>query len=143
MWFSEVHLVFVKPLRIQFNPKKFEHDRRDANDNNSHTHKTFQCNSTTDMPWQELISCRTCKFKLVQFLGQCLFRESRFWINGSQKFILSGCFSGQEDDVAWIISSSDVGTIPQPEPLFHTNSEEADHRVWMHAANCQATNVLI
>ena len=37
--------------------------------------------------------------------------------------ILSGCFSGEQDNVAWIIGSHDMG-LPQPEPLYYTSAEE-------------------
>ena len=111
---SEVHVVFDKPIQIQFNPKKFEHEQRDLVVTN-HTHRKFESNFNIDISWSELIGCRACKYNLVQSIGQCFLRESRYWIHGSQHIVLSGCFSGDDDNLAWVISSD---TIPQPEPLY-------------------------
>ena len=63
--------------------------------------------------------------------------ESRFWLAGSQRITLSGCFSGEQDNVAWIICSNDMG-LPQPEPLYYTNAEES-----CCAVKCDAHNVLL
>jgi hypothetical protein len=55
---------------------------------------------------------------------------------------LSGCFSGNSDNIAWIIESGQL-TIPQPEPQYYSNAEEADQRIWRHAIMCQASSVPI
>ena len=97
------------------------------------------------------LTCHGEKFWVAEFastdwcmecIGCCFLQESRFWLIGSQRIILSGCFSGEQDNVAWIIYSNDMG-LPQPEPLYYTNAEEADLRVWRHAVKCDAHNVLL
>lgn len=84
--------------------------------------------------------CRECKYKLVEGIGHCLFQHSRFWLNDTQVIVISGCFNSDDDNLAWIIKPNDL---PQPEPLYYTNAEEADLRVWKHAYSCNASNVLI
>ena len=138
---SEIHLVFDKPERAEFNPKQFEQERRDGIATN-HTHKTFESDCNLDKPWQEILKCRTCKYSLVKSIGQCLLKKSRFWLIGNQLIILSGCFSGDEDNLAWIITSHNIG-LPQPEPNYHTDSEEADLRIWRHVTKCDGQNILI
>ena len=66
-------------------------------------------------------------------------KESSFWLNTNEVIIISGCFS---DNIAWKICSSEV-SLPQTEPLYCTNSEEADTRMWRHAIKCDASTVLI
>lgn len=105
-------------------------------------HKTFESDCNLDKPWQEILKCRTCKYSLVKSIGQCLLKESRFWLIDNQLIILSGCFSGDEDNLAWIITSHNIG-LPQPEPNYHTDSEEADLRIWRHATKCDGQNILI
>lgn len=100
----EIHIVFDKPARRQFNPKKFEQDVALTN----HTHKTFESNIKIDVPWSQLLSCRTCKYNLVQCTGQCFLKNSRFWIQGNQQIVLSGCFHHNNDNLVWVITSTDV-----------------------------------
>ena len=45
--------------------------------------------------------------------------------------ILAGCFLDENNNIAWVIQP-DVSTVPQPEPIFHSNAEEADIRIWKH-----------
>ena len=102
----------------------------------------FDSDCKIDMPRQEILGCRICKYRLVECIGCCFLQEGRFSLTGSQRIILSGCFSGEQGNVAWIICSNDMG-LPQPEPLYYTNAEEADLRVWRHAVKCDAHNVLL
>ena len=52
-------------------------------------------------------------------------------IHDNQKMILAGCFLDENNNIAWVIQP-DVSTVPQPEPIFHSNAEEADIRIWKH-----------
>ena len=63
---TEVHLVFDTKNRQQFNPKCFEHERRDVGkspDNNEHI--TFTPSTKVPQTWQTFIECRKCKQSIV------------------------------------------------------------------------------
>ena len=69
----ETH-VLDKPVRVQFNPKQFEQQRRDSK-NTNHTHKMFDSDCKIDIPWQEILGCRICKYRLVECIGCCFFTQ--------------------------------------------------------------------
>ena len=54
--------------------------------------------------------------------------------------MLSGCFSGDAEDTAWVIVK---GSLPQPEPIYSSSAQEADMRVWRHAVQSNANHILI
>ena len=99
-FFSHCTVVFDKPIRKQFNPKKFEQERRDDTSDSSHTHRSFEPTTKLDIAWQEVIGCRVCKYSLVEAIGLCFMKESSFWLNTNEVIIISGCFS---DNIAWKI----------------------------------------
>ena len=88
------------------------------------------------MKWQNVISCRTCKYSLVNALGECVMKNGRFLLTKGQSLVIVGCF---EDGIAWKVT---CGSIPQPEPLYLSNYKEVDQR-WRHVTNCSTENVLV
>ena len=139
---SEVHLVFDKPGREQFNPKQFEQSRRDKQMSTNHLHTTFAPNSRTPNGWQEVINCRECKQSIIEAIGLSLLQIGRFLVQFHQKIILANCFSGDGENNAWLITAGDT-SIPTPLPQYLSNAEEANYRIWRHFAQCSVTNVLI
>ena len=89
------------------------------------------------MKWQDVISCRTCKYSLVNALGECVMKNGRFLLTEGQSLVIAGCF---EDGIAWKVT---CGSIPQPEPLYLSNAKEANQRIWQHVTNCSTENVLV
>ena len=62
-------------------------------------------------------------------------------VKPGQTLILAGCFSGTATNTAWVICGGQL--VPQPEPLYNSNSPEADTLLWRHALQSNATKVLI
>lgn len=60
---------------------------------------------------------------------------------GDQRLIISGCYTGDNGNDAWIIRSNTL--TPELATEYHTNAEEADCRIWRHATQSQATSILI
>ena len=68
---SEVHLVFDKPSQQKFNPKQFEHTKRDkrgSSECTQHEHNiiTFSPQTATASGWQQYLQCRLW---LIQAIG--------------------------------------------------------------------------
>ena len=69
---SEVHLLFDNPGRLKMTPKCFEQERRDESASISPRHvcHSFEENAKLPRKWRtDLLHCRQCKRKLVEFLG--------------------------------------------------------------------------
>ena len=57
-------------------------------------------------------------------------------------FFLQDAFQGKvHDNYAWVIWSGEA--IAEPVPEYHSNAEEADNRIWCHATQPWAINILI
>lgn len=137
----EVHLVFDHPGRYHFNPKDCEHQRRYGEKNKcDHTHITFTPQSTIPRPWREYIDCRECKRSLVEALGLFYLQKAASYLKEGQSLILAGCFGGNSQDDAWIITSS---SLPESTQEFKSNAQEADMRIWRHAIQSVHQHVLI
>ena len=137
---SEIHLIFDKPGRQAFNPKQFEHIRcYNTVNTDQHQHYTFSPDATIPPKWQDYLDCQECKRLIVEAIGLSL--QGRQYLRAGQKLILSGCFSGKNEDNAWVICGD--GLIPEQIQSYNSNAEEADNRIWRHAAKSQATRILI
>ena len=140
---TEVHICFDNPKQQQFNPKECEQQRRDQackSDLECHSHVMFTPHTTIPRPWQEYVQCRQCKRALIEALGLVYLQTARFCLYPGQKLVLSGCFSGDAEDTAWVIVK---GSLPQPEPIYSSSAQEADMRVWRHAVQSNANHILI
>ena len=67
------------------------------------------------------------KRSIVEALGLAYLRKAGHQLTRGQSFILAGCFSGEQQDMAWEIEH---GRIPKPITSFQSNAQEADMRVW-------------
>lgn len=139
---AEVHLIFDRPSTEDtgFNPKKVEQLRRDSSSGKVHEHHKIDMETTLPLTqWQDVISCRICKYSLVKALGNCLLKDGRFLVKEGQTLIIPGCF---DNGIAWKVKHGTI-TVPQPEPLYYSNAIEADQRIWRHVTSCDAENILV
>ena len=61
-------------------------------------------------------------------------------MKANQIFYTAGGFDGDLANTAWYVTGKDR---PQPNPLFTSNAEEADIRVWVHIQQTQCKQVLL
>ena len=136
-------MVFDHPGRHNFNPKECEQRRRDDSHKQKehHTHIQFTQQTSIPNPWREYLQCHECKCSLIEAIGLSYLQTARCKLQSGQQLILAGCFSGTAEDTAWKITADDL--LPQPEPIYRSCAQEADMRVWRHAINSQAHNILI
>lgn len=58
------------------------------------------------------------------------------------KLILSGCFgSSCTPDSAWVIQKNSL--VPQPEPMYTSNANGADSRIWRHVEQTPKSKVIV
>ena len=142
---KEVHLIFDKPGRQAFNPKQFEHAKRyspKGKSCNQHEHISFTPQTSIPQSWREYLECRECKQSIVEAIGLSFLQKGRLLLTGChQSLLIAGCFSGKGENNGWIISSSKA--YAEPVPQYQSNAEEADNRIWRHAIQSLATNILI
>ena len=65
----------------------------------------------------------------------------RLLLQGTQSLILSGCFTGANENDAIILSANEL--VPELTSIYHSNAEEADNRIWRHAYQSWASKILI
>ena len=126
---AEVHLVFDTPSRQQpFNPKCYEHKRRDQRHNNEHL--SFFPNTQIPNSWKSYVDCRNCKRSVIEALGLSLglsyVQSARFKLKADQHLIIAGCLP--DGGMPQIISGD--GNLPSTEHKYQTSAEEADMRIW-------------
>ena len=140
---QEVHLIFDKPGRQTFNPKQFEHAKRYTKGKscNQHEHISFTPQTSIPQGWQEYLECRECKRSIVEVVGLSFLQKGQLFLTGCQNVVIAGCLSGEGENNAWAICSSEA--IAEPLPQYQSNAEEADNRIWRHAIQSWATNILI
>lgn len=136
----EVHLVFDHPGRLPFNPKDCEHKRRYSKSTSEHTHITLTPQSAIPRPWREYLDCRQCKRAITEALGWVYLHSAKNHLRGNQVLVLAGCFTGETQDDAWIITED---TLPHSSTRFRSNAQEADMRVWRHATQTQHQRILV
>ena len=129
---QEVHVIFDNPGSL---PKKyFEHMRRDLTAKVSTDHYCDDLNGSSKIPkgkWREgLLNCRSCKRKLVIFLGKYFLSNIKTFLQPQQTLYVAGAFEGDITDTAWSVQGTDR---QQPQPEYTSNSEETDTRIWLHA----------
>ena len=64
-------------------------------------------------------------------------QQGRFLLKKTQRLVLAGCFTerGENDEPPDIT----INIVSH----FYSNAEEADHRIWRHATQSTANNILI
>ena len=136
---QEVHFLFDKPSTQDFDPKVFEHTRRDKS-KSIHEHTVFSPATPTPQPWRECIKCRECKCFIVEAIELSLLQTGRHLLRNN----VAGCFSGDGADSGWILFGPDhATTIAVPDAKYLSNASEVDTRIWRHATQTCANRVLI
>jgi hypothetical protein len=79
---KEVHVIFDKASDSQFNPKKFEHTRRDIKITR-HEHKQFEPHGQVSYQWRDILDCRECKHSLITAIGLFFFTERKIYFRRS------------------------------------------------------------
>ena len=133
--------IFDKVNTQLFNPKQFEHTKRYSKNSSDHQHCSFSPEASVPNKWQEYLQCQQCKRSIVEAIGLALLQRGRYFLLGQQKLLLAGCFSGKGENNAWLLQEGEVSA-EQPEQYYST-AEEADSRIWRHAMQSQATDILI
>ena len=88
--------------------------------------------------WREnYLNCRQCKGNLVLFLGNHFLKTASTYLGTNQILYIAGAFEGAISDTAWFVND------PQPDPLFTSNAEESDTRLWLHVKKSRYARVLI
>ena len=87
------------------------------------------------------MECRECKRSIVEAVGLSFLQKGQLFLTGCQNLVIAGCLSGEGENNAWAICSSEA--IAEPLPQYQSNAEEADNRIWRHAIQSWATNILI
>ena len=82
-----------------------------------------------------------CKRSIVEAIGLSLLQQGRSLLRSTQKLVISGCFSGENENDAWSLSLNEpISTLTT---LYHSNAEESDNRMWRHAYQVWASRILI
>ena len=139
----EAHLIFDNPGRLQQTPKHFEQKRRDLSVNVIAGHVCDDITENRRIPskWREnIVNCRNCKRNLVIFLGQYYMKVLPKQIQPGKAIIIAGCYEGDIEDTAWVIVRDST---PQPIPIYRSNAEETDTRLWVHCKNTECRRILI
>ena len=111
---SEVHLIFNKVNTQLFNPKQFEHTKHYSKNSSDYQHCSFSPEASVLNKWQEYLQCQQCKRSIVEVIGLALLQRGRYFLLGKQKFLLAGCFSGKDENNAWLLQEGEVSA-EQPE----------------------------
>ena len=107
----------------------------------AHTCDTI--NTTMPIPpkWRDsVINCRTCKRNLTVFLANYWFHKASQYLQSNMVLYVAGGFEGDIEDTTWFVSGQ---SSPQPLPLYRSNAEETDTRLWLHVHHSSATNIYI
>ena len=97
-------------------------------DTSNHEHIRFiPSTKILSTSWRTLLECRTCKQSITAAVSLAYLQTANV------RF--AACYK-----LTWEISGCNP---PQIRPMYNTNAEEADMRIWRHANQSKATKVLI
>lgn len=91
---SEVHFVFDNPGQQPFNPKQFEHGRRDCTQKTTshHQHISFTPETALPQAWPEYIGCRLCKCSIVEGIGLTFFKQGSYMVRPGKSWSWQDAF---------------------------------------------------
>ena len=136
---KEVHLLFENPGQSTETTKHFEWQRRDDSAKVIVGHACDEVLEGRIIPskWREdMVNCRN----LVVFLGKYYMKHLSKQLQPGKTLILAGCLEGDKRDTSWNITRYST---PQPCPMYTSNAEETDTRIWLHCRHSNCNNVLI
>ena len=140
---TEVQLIFDNPHTQTFDPKQYEQARRYSNKAaifKLHEHQPFDPDSRIPQRWQDFLQCGVCKRAIVETIGLFFLQKGHLFLIKEQRLIIAGCFSGSSASCAWLIRPDEL---PEKLPLYNSNAQEADNRIWCHTTQSEAINILI
>ena len=129
----QVHILFDNPGCIPHNtPKAVEQHRRGSAHALSPEHQHYKFfDSAVPSNWRDCLHCRSCKRRLVLYIGETFPKTAPDFLLGPQELVIGGCFEGAQQQDALVISQFSAYVHPN----LKSNAEEADTRVWIHAFN--------
>lgn len=136
----ELHVIFDSPGAVTQHPKNIERERRDKPSGSDHDHVEFYDDMKIPIKWKDVIGCRSCKYKFVDYLGLKFLELGPLFLRGDQKLFIAGSSERNDQNLCWSVTKE--GTEEIVVPLI-TNAEEADTRVWLHAMHAYGTRLLI
>lgn len=86
-----------------------------------------------------MLSDRTVKRKLVNFLATDILCAGQMHLKEGQRLVTAGGTDGELTDLAMVATKKEVTC----DPVFTSNHEESDSRVWLHCLKSPCSKVLI
>ena len=124
--------------------KYFEQKHRDSKATVASNHVCADLTSSTSIPrknWREnYLNCRKCKRNLVVFLGDYFLKNSSIFLSQHQNLYVAGAFEGDISDTSWFVTRENN---IQPDPVFLSNAEETDTRIWLHVQQTRNTKIIV
>ena len=122
----------------QFNPKVFEHCRRDKGQT-VHQNISFTPLSTIPAAWLTFLGCRQCKRSVIGAIGLSNMQSAKYRLESDQTLILSGCFTGTSASTFRISGNC----LPIPNSQYTSNAVEADMQIWRHVTQSRCNHILV
>ena len=88
------------------------------------------------------IQCRECKHQIIKAIGLSIIQNGRFWLQGNEVIYVAGCFGSETESLPWKIIPG-AHNIPEQDMHYSSNASDADLRLWRHAKQSTASEVLI
>ena len=79
-----MHIVFDDPGRFNIHPKTIERSRCDQHKDIGHEHLQFNDQTKRPSKWRDLLGCRRCKQKLVEYIGDSFLRIAPQYLCGKK-----------------------------------------------------------
>uniref|UniRef100_A0A1X7VCY4 Uncharacterized protein n=1 Tax=Amphimedon queenslandica TaxID=400682 RepID=A0A1X7VCY4_AMPQE len=136
----ELHVLFDSPGTFTWHPKNIERERRDGTIGIDHEHLEFSDEMKIPSKWRDIISCRVCKYKFIDYLGLKFLELGPTFLRGDQKLFVAGGTNRTDQNLCW---STTKDGLEEVAIAFTTNAEEADTRIWLHVKSCYGSRVLI
>jgi hypothetical protein len=144
--YSSIHIAFDRQTSDIATPKIIERERRDASKSVGNVYTEVGENSYLPHSWSSFLANRTNKKLLLRFLTEYFITMSEFALCPSEKLIISGGSSNPDDAViAFVIinANGEFEHITSLTTKYKNTHVEADQKVWLHAALCPDTDIVI
>ena len=97
------------------------------------TYQVLEYNPSSSTP-RTCIDCRQCKRSVIEAIGLSYIRSAKSYLQQGQLLVLAGCFSGENQHTATVITGGDVregeSTYPSPDENYKSSALEVDQRIW-------------
>ena len=105
-----------------------------------HCHINFTDDESIPPKWREVLECRKCKRRVVEYIGDTILLVAPQLLKDNQWLYVAGSGEGQDGDRVWCTS---IDCIEREVPELCCNAEEADTRVWLHAKFASSSRALV